>query len=190
MDKWDYKNCGPQFSGTDKYGDFSPSSYLTGDLKTIFLPRPSCQCPLPKKKTQALPNNRLVAFRIEQLDVIGDTKLTNTTYTDDQLNTVNRYLVDASHILLNPQDEIIFMAKFPEPNKSTVLADAEDAVVWTELPNPTHFVSYQSGDGASNEWDVTEGIWEATFNPAGTYYFILTSPRYEDTLVKVNAVDA
>lgn len=180
---------GPTFSGTTAYD--IPFRYT--EPQCIALP-PRCGCAKTGRPNgfNDLPtkNNKEIRFRIQQLLLAADKNLPKHGYTDNQTIQIVDHLVAATTKLNNILDDTPIMLQFEPPNKTTVIANAEDVVLWTHLPNPTHFVSYQSGDGASNEWDVTNGYWEATFNPAGIYYFILTSPGYEDSLVKVTAVDA
>lgn len=95
--------------------------------------------------------------------------------------------------------------QFNAPNKTTVIADGEDAVIWEHLPNPTLFVCHQKGNDAyvagegrdrrivpekrntASEWVVTEGNFVATFNPAGTYFFVLSADGYQTMFCEIKA---
>lgn len=76
---------------------------------------------------------------------------------------------------------------FPAPNKTTVLANAADVVVWEGLPDATTMISYHSETGSSAEWVVNGGVWEAAFHPHGIYTFVLKADGYETSVVEVIA---
>lgn len=78
--------------------------------------------------------------------------------------------------------------QFFAPDKTTVLANAEDICLFQGLPVPTAFFSEQLPDGATNEWVCTDGFFEATMSPHGEYRFTLSAEGYDTMVVTVMAL--
>lgn len=86
---------------------------------------------------------------------------------------------------------------FTSVSKTSVIGNGidEDSVVFADLPNPTFFrseqlLSAEVEQGAINEWVVTEGTFEATFNPPGEYSFVLSAEGFETYSVTITALEA
>lgn len=78
------------------------------------------------------------------------------------------------------------MLQLPDANKLEVIGNGMDEVVWENLPENTHWVTYQLGPGGNNEYDYEGTTASLSFSPS-TYYIIISAEGYEPKLYFVQA---
>lgn len=74
----------------------------------------------------------------------------------------------------------------PDANKTNVIGNGVDEVLWENLPVPSHWVTYQLGAGGNNEYDHDMAEASLTF-ASGRYYIIISADEHEPRLYVIDA---
>lgn len=137
------------------------------------------------------------AFSAQALKISQDTRLSA------EQSTMARQIYDlTSKAALKPTNEAssnnnydttVKIVYIPDPNKTTVMANGVDFILFDGLPVPSHWKTKQMGmvgnfEGASNEFDYDDPRFELSFYPPGQYRVTISSPGFAEKTWMIDAL--